>query len=63
MCRIHICLADYGASDAIYLCTVVEKIQQYFGPKNAPLFLENKISRGLTTVGVRYFQSLQDINF
>ena len=44
-------------------CAVVEKIHQYFRPKNAPMFLENKISRGLTTVGVRYFQSLQDINF
>jgi hypothetical protein len=48
------CLANYGASEAIYLCNVVEKTHQYFRPKNAPMFLENKISRSLTTVGARY---------
>ncbi len=41
------CLANYGAREAIYLCNVVEKIHQYFRPKNAPMFLENKISRSL----------------
>ncbi len=47
-------LANYGASEAIYLWNVVEKIHHYFRPKNAPMFLENKISRSLTTVGARY---------
>ncbi len=33
MCRICICLANYGASEAVYLCNVVRKILQYFRPK------------------------------
>jgi hypothetical protein len=33
MCRIHICLANYGASEAVYLCNGVVKIHQYFRPK------------------------------
>jgi hypothetical protein len=27
------CLANSGASEAIYLCNVVEKIHEYFRPK------------------------------
>jgi hypothetical protein len=30
-------LANYGASEAIYLCNLVEKIHQYFRPKKAEL--------------------------
>jgi hypothetical protein len=44
------CLANYGASEAIYLCNVVEKIHQYFRPKNAVNVLENKISCSLTAL-------------
>jgi hypothetical protein len=32
------CLANYGASEAIYLCNVVEKIDQYFRPKMRQCF-------------------------
>ncbi len=32
------CLADYGAIEAIYLCNVVEKIHQYFRPKMRQMF-------------------------
>ncbi len=32
------CLANYGASEAIYLCNVVEKINQYFRPKMRQMF-------------------------
>ena len=27
---LYICLANYGASEAVYLCVVVEKIHEYF---------------------------------
>jgi hypothetical protein len=47
------CLANYGASEAIYLCNIVEKIYQYFRPKMRHV-LENKISRSLTSIGARY---------
>ncbi len=29
----YICLANYGANEAIYLCNGVVKIHQYFRPK------------------------------
>ncbi len=41
------CLDIYGAGEAIYLCNVVEKIYQYFRPKNVPNVLENKINCSL----------------
>jgi hypothetical protein len=34
----NMCLANYGASEAIYLCNVVEKIHQYFRPKTHQCF-------------------------
>ncbi len=34
----YMCLAKYGASEAIYLCNVVEKIHQYFRPKMRQMF-------------------------
>jgi hypothetical protein len=34
----NMCLANYGASEAIYLCNVVEKIHQYFRPKMRQCF-------------------------
>ncbi len=37
-----LCLANYGASEAVYPCIVVEKIHEYFRPKNAPISLVNK---------------------
>ncbi len=52
------CLANYGASEAIYLFNVVEKIHQYFRPKNAPNVLENKSVVVLPPLCARYFQSL-----
>ncbi len=44
------CLAKYGACEAIYLCNVVEKIHQDFRPKMRHMFLENKISCSLTVL-------------
>jgi hypothetical protein len=35
-------LANYGASEAVYPCIVVEKIHEYFRSKNAPISLVNK---------------------
>ncbi len=34
----YMCLANYGASEAIYLCNLVEKIHQYFRPKMRQMF-------------------------
>ncbi len=41
----YICLANYGASEAVYLCNVVRKILQYFRPKMRYISLENKFNR------------------
>ncbi len=35
-----VCLANYGASEAVYPCVVVEKIHECFLVKNAPMYLE-----------------------
>ena len=37
-----VCLANYGASEAVYPCVVVEEIHEYFWVKNAPIVLEIK---------------------
>ena len=37
-----LCHANYGASEAVYPCIVVEKIHEYLRSKNAPISLENK---------------------
>jgi hypothetical protein len=39
---LYICLANYGASEAVYPCVVVEEIHEYFWVKNAPIVLEIK---------------------
>ncbi len=67
----YMCLAKYGASEAIYLCKVVEKIHQYLRPKMRQI-LENKISCSLTvqctlfpvatlcTLYIRFFQNIDE---
>jgi hypothetical protein len=34
----YLCLANYGDSEVIYLCNIVEKIHQYFRPKMRQMF-------------------------
>jgi hypothetical protein len=55
---LYICLANYGASEAVYLCVVVEEIHEYFWVKNAPIVLGKKISCSLTLIAFAYFGSL-----
>jgi hypothetical protein len=53
----YTCLAHYGASEAIYLCNVVEKIHQYFRPKMVDTF-KNTLNVLIACVSSKKLQTL-----
>jgi len=49
------CLANYGASEAVNLCSRYVEKSTNIRNKNAPVILENKISCSLTVMCASYF--------